>query len=209
MEWILQRLIQEPVSLVGAYVLAFLGAAFGVGLHVYINYRLPNLLDTARITDSLIQGLIVGAIFGLGIFIIRVVVERFRASSVLPRVFLGTIVGGLMLNISLLIFHVLFLSTPPHGLLITAACLLIALIFSIGGLFRSRILRMALSSISVFVAILGTWWLHIYFAASLVVTPVFIYDYSWTLTQVSLTALGIALPIGILGNLINLSIVEE
>jgi serine/threonine protein kinase len=36
LEWIVQRLIQEPVSLVGAYVLAFLGAALGVGLQVYL-----------------------------------------------------------------------------------------------------------------------------------------------------------------------------
>jgi hypothetical protein len=209
-EWIVQRLIQEPVSLVGAYMLALLGVALGVGLQVYLTYNLPDYMDAARITTSLEQGLIVGAVFGLGVFIIRVVMERFQASAAVLRVLVGTTLGSIGLNMALLIFHVLFLNTPPHGFLITAACGLIALTFAVGGLFRSRLLRMVLSSVSVFLAILGTWWIHTNFAASLVdLTPVFRYDYAWTLTQVALTALGVALPIGILGNLVNLSIVEE
>ena len=209
-EWIVQRLIQEPVSLVGAYMLALLGAALGVGFQVYLTYNLPDFLDAARITTSLEQGLIVGAIFGLGIFITRVVMERFRASPALPRLFVGTIIGCILMNLALLIFHVLFLNTPPHGFLITAACGLIALTFAVGGLFRSRLLGMLLSSVSVFVAIMGTWWIHTHYAASLVdLTPVFRYEYAWTLTQVALTALGIALLISIFGNLVNLSIVEE
>ncbi|HEU0296978.1 MAG TPA: serine/threonine-protein kinase [Anaerolineales bacterium] len=209
-EWILQRLIQEPVGLIGAYMLAFLGAALGVGMQVYLTYNLPDFMDTPRFTDSLMQGLIVGSVFGLGIFMVRVVMERFQASAAALRLSVGTIIGGLGINIALLIFHVLFLNTPPRGLLITAACMLIALTFAVGSLFRSRLLRMVLSSVSVFGAILGTWWIHVNFAASLVdLTPVFRYDYAWTLAQVALTALGVALSIGILGNLVSLSIVEE
>jgi serine/threonine protein kinase len=209
-EWIIQRLIQEPVSLVGAYVLAFLGATLGVGLQGFATYRLAKIMDTARITDSLQQGVVVGAVFGLGIFIIRVVMERFQASSAVLRVLIGTIAGGIGVNIALLVFHLLYLGTPPSGFLITAASMLIAFSFAVGGLFRSRLLKMFLASASVFAAVLGTWWLHTQYAASLVdLTPVFKYDYSWTLTQVALTAFGIALAIGILGNLVNLSIVEE
>lgn len=209
-EWILQRLIREPVSLIGAYMLAFLGAALGVGIQVYLTYKLPAFLDAARISTSLEQGLIVGAVFGLGIFFIRVIMERFQASIALLRVLVGTITGAIGMNVALLIFHVLFLNTPPSGFLITAACVLIALTFAVGGLFRSRLLRMVLSSLSVFAAILGTWWIHAQYADSPVdLAPVFPYDYSWTLTQVSFTALGIALLIGILGNLVNLSIMED
>ena len=111
----------------------------------------------------------------------------------------------------MLIFHVLFLNTPPKGFLITAACLLIALTFAVGGLFRSRLLRMFLSSVSVFAVILGTWWIHANYSASLTtnLTPVFQFDYAWSLSQIAFTTLGIALPIGIFGNLVNLSIVEE
>ncbi|HXD08666.1 MAG TPA: hypothetical protein VN653_01285, partial [Anaerolineales bacterium] len=140
----------------------------------------------------------------------RVVVERFQTSSTLLRVLIATLAGGLGLNIALLIFHVLFLNTPPGGALITGACMLIALTFALGGFLRSRLLRMLLSSAAVFAAILGTWWVNINFAASLAeLTPIFQYDYAWTLTQVALTALGVALPIGIFGNLLNLSIAEQ
>lgn len=209
-EWIIQRLIQEPVSLIGAYVLALLGAALGVGFQVYFTYNLPDFLDTARFTTSLTQGLIVGAVFGLGVFIIRVVMERFRTSAVAPKLLIATLLGTIVLNIALLIFHVLFLNTPPHGLLLTLASGLIALTFAIGGLFRSRPLRMVLSIVSVFAAILGTWWIHAKFADSLMdLTPVFPYDDAWTLAQVAFTALCVALPIGVLGNLVNLSIVED
>jgi hypothetical protein len=209
-EWIVQHLLQEPVSLIGVYLLALLGAALGVAIQMYVTYRLPDLMDTARITDSLVQGLIFGAIFGLGIFVIRVVVERFQTSSTLLRELIATLAGGLGLNIALLIFHVLFLNTPPGGALITGACMLIALTFALGGLLRSRLLRMLLSSAAVFAAILGTWWVNINFAASLAdLTPIFQYDYAWTLTQVAFTALGVALPIGIFGNLLNLSIAEQ
>jgi serine/threonine protein kinase len=208
-EWVVQRLIREPVSLIGAYVLAFLGSSLGVGLQAFATYRLAKLLDTARITDSLQQGLVVGAVFGLSIFIIRVVMERFQTSSAVLRVLIGTIMGSIGLNIALLVFHVLFLSTPPSGFLITAACFLIALTFAFGGLFRSRLLRVVLSSGSIFTAILGTWWLHVYFATSQMMTPVFLYDYSWTLKQVALVALGSALSIGIFGNLVSLKIMDE
>ena len=209
-ERIVNQLIQEPVSLISAYMLAFLGAALGVGLQVYLTIYVPNFLDSARITTSLEQGLIVGAIFGLGIFTIRVVMERFQVFAVLPRILFGVIMGGLGLNVALLIYHVLFLNTPPSGLLITAACMLIAVTFTIGGLFRSRLLRMFLSSASVFVAIIGTWWIHVNYAASLVdLTPVFRYDYAWTLTQVSITAFVVAASIGIFGNFVNLAVAEE
>lgn len=209
-ETIIQRLIQEPVSLMGAYVLAFLGAALGVGLQVYLTYNLPDFLDTARVTTSLIQGLIVGAVFGMGIFLTRVVMERFRSSPVVLRLFTATVLGMIGLNTALLIFHLLFLSTPLRGPLVTAACGLISITFALSGLLPWRLPRMALSSIAVFAGIVGTWWIHTQYAASLMdLTPVFRYAYAWSLTRVSLTALGVALPIGILGNLVNLTLAEE
>jgi hypothetical protein len=60
------------------------------------------------------------------------------------------------------------------------------------------------------VAIIGTWWLHVSLAASsLELTPMFRYDYTWPLTQVSLTAIGVAVSTAVFGNLIDLSIREE
>jgi len=162
----IHRLIQKPVSLIGAYAMAFLGAALGISIQVYLTYRLPDFFDIPRITTSLEQGLIVGSVFGLGVFITRVVTERFRTSGAIFRVVLGTILGGIGMNISLFIFHMLFLSTPPSGLLITAGCAFIAFTFAAGGLLRSRLIRIILSIASILIAITGTWLIHINLAAS-------------------------------------------
>ena len=191
-------------------MLDFLGAALGIGLQVYLTYNLPNFFDIARIATSLEQGLIIGSVFGFGIFLIRVIVERFRTLNVLLCLLLGTLVGGLVMNIALLIFHILFLNTPPRGFLIPLGCIMVAMTFAVGGMIRSRLVKMFLSSISILVAIIGTWLIHINLTISTVeLTPLFRYDYTWPLTQVSITALGVAFPIGILGNLINLSIKDE
>jgi len=136
--------------------------------------------------------------------------ERFQSSAVWLRLLAGTVIGALGLNVALLIFHVLFLNTSPHGFLITAACLLIAVTFAIGGLIRSRLLRMLLASLAVFASILGTWWLHISYAVLPTdLTPLFIYDYTWSTTQITLLGFGIAISIGIFGNLVNLAIIEK
>ena len=207
---VLQRLIEQPVNLIGAYVMSFLGAALGIGMQVYLTYNLPDFFDIERITTSMERGLIVGSIFGLGIFLSRIIIERFQASNTLLRLLFGTLMGGIGINIALLIFHILFGKTAPQGLLITAGCMMIAFTFSIGGFFHSRLIGMILSSISIFLAIMGTWWIHINFAASnLELTPLFRYDYNWTLTHVSFIALMVALWIGIFGNLVSLTIKDE
>jgi serine/threonine protein kinase len=200
-------LIQQPMNLIGGYAMAFLGAALGIGIQVYLTYRLPEFFDTARITTALEQGLIVGSIFGLGIFITRVVMERFQTPAVFLRVILGTIVGGMIMNLSLFVFHVLFLNTPPAGFLITAGCALIALTFAVSSLLRSRLMRMGLAGTSILAAITGTWLIHSNFSASPVdLTPIFRYDYAWPLTQIAITAFSAAFFIGTFGQLINLSI---
>jgi hypothetical protein len=156
------------------------------------------------------QGLIIGAVLGLGIFLPRLVVERFTTFNRFLRVLLGTIGGGIVMNIAMLMFHILFLNTSPRGLLITVACAALALTFAACSLIRSRPLKMLLSSISIFLAITGTWWIHINLATSQVEwTPVFKYDYTWPLAQVAFTALAVAFSMGILGNLIDLTIREE
>jgi hypothetical protein len=210
LEWILQRLTQQPMNLISAYVLAFLGAALGVGLQVYLTYNLPNFLDTARMATSLEQGLIIGSVLGLGIFIPRLMVERFQASGAFLRVLLATMAGGIAINFAFLIFHILFLNTPPRGFLITLGCMWIAFTFALGGLIRSRLFKTLLTSVAIFMAIIGTWGIHINLATSQVEwTPLFKYDYTWPLVQVTFTALAVAFSIGIPGNLIDLSVKDE
>ena len=194
----------------GAYMLAFLGAASGIGWQVYLTINFPTFLDLTRLTNSLEQGLIVGSVFGLGIFLTRVITERLQPSHALLRVLLGTVVGAAAMNIALFIFHVLFLNTPPSGVLITLGCTLIALTFAVSGLVSARPLKMLLCSLSLLIAILGTWLIHISLATSSVEwTPLFKYAYEWSLSQVSSAALGVALLMGIFGNMIDLSIRDE
>ena len=204
------QLVQQPVSLIGGYAMSFLGAALGIAIQVYLTYRLPDFFDTARVTTSLEQGLIIGSIFGLGIFVPRIIVERFRSPAAFLRVILGTIAGGLMINLALFIFHALFLSTLPSGLLITAGSAFIALTFAFCGLIGSRLGRMIVSVASTFAAILGTWLIHSNYSASPVnLTPIFRYDYAWPLSQIMLIAIGAALSVGIFGQLIKFPTVKN
>jgi len=210
MEWMLQRLTQQPVKLISVYMLAFLGAALGIALQVYLTYNLPDFSDLARIATSLERGLIIGSVFGLGIFATRVIAERFYTSNAILSIFLGTIAGAIGMNIALYIFHVLFLNTSPRGFLISLGCLMIALTFALGGLIRSTLIKMLLSSVSILGVIIGTWLIHVNLAASPIeLTPLFRYDYAWSLIQVILTALAVAFPMGIFGNLISLYIKDE
>ena len=206
----LQRLTRRQLNLFGAYLMAFLGAALGISLQVYLTVNFPDFLDTVRITTSLEQGLIIGSIFGLGIFLTRLITERLQLSNTMLSVFLGMVVGGIGMNIALFIFHVLYIHTFPQGFLITLGCMMIAFAFAVGGLIRSRLIKIFLSIVAILGAILGTWLIHVNFAASAVeLTPMFRYDYAWPLTQVLFTALSVAFLIGTFGNLVDLSIRNE
>ena len=205
-----QRLVQQPINLFGAYATALLGAATGIGIHVYLTYRLPDFFDAARITTAMEQGLIIGAMFGLGIFITRIIMERFHSPIAILRIILATLAGGLGINISLFLFHVLFLNTPPRGFLITGGCMLIAFAFAVSSLLGPGLVKMSLCVIAIFVAITATWLIHINAAPSpLDLTPIFIYDEAWPLTQVFFTAFAASFFMGTLSQLVNLSIKQE
>jgi hypothetical protein len=190
-------------------MLALFGATLGIASQVYLTYRLPEFMDAARISISLEQGLITGAIFSLGILLIRVIVERFSGANALLRVVLGTVAGTVGMNIALLIFHMLFLNTPPSGFLLTLGCVIISFAYTLGGLIRFRLVSMFLSFGAIILAITGTWWMHLMMAASAIqMTPLFQYDYSWSLYQVLFTSVIVALWIGIFGNLLRLNVEE-
>jgi hypothetical protein len=183
-----------------------LGATLGIGAQVYLTYRLPQFMDLVRISSSLEQGLIVGAVFSLGILLARVIVERFSMANVRLRVLLGTFLGAAVMSIALFIFHVLFINTPPSGSLITLGCLLIAFTYAAGGLLRRGWNRMLFSSGGIFSAILGSWWIHVSIANSVTEwTPLFHYDYAWPPAQISLTAMIVSICMGVFGNLIQLN----
>lgn len=206
LEWIIQRLTIQPARLFGAYMLALVGTTFGIGTQVYLTYRLPEFMDIARISASLEQGLITGTVFSLGILLARVAVERFSGANTLLRVILGTVAGAVVMNIAMFIFHVLFINTPPSGFLITLGCTLIAFAYALGELTRFRPAGMLMSVSAIGLAITGTWWMHVSMTSDITkLTPLFRYDYNWSLSQILFTSILVAAWIGIFGNLVQLT----
>jgi hypothetical protein len=196
-----QRLSAQPAQLIGAYALASAGAVLGIGFQVYATYRLPEFLDAARLTAALEQGLMVGSIFGLGIFLARLPVERLGGLHAAPRLLAGALAGSAAIGSALFVYHALFLHTPPAGPLIAIGSALIALGFAAGGLLPRRSLRLLCSTTAVFLAITGTWWIHRLLADSpAALTPLFPYDYDWRPAQVWQTAFAVAVLMGSLGN---------
>lgn len=204
-EWIVHRLTAQPSRLILAYVFAWLGATLGIAAQVYLTYRLPEFMDTVRITSSLQQGLIVGSVFAFGILCTRVIVERFQGAAAWMRLTAGTLVGALGMNLALLVFHVLFINTPPRGLLVTLGCILIACSYAISGLFRRRWIGMLLSTTAIFISITASWWVHGFMSGVVTEwTPLFHYEYNWSMMQVSFTALIVGACMGTFGNLVSL-----
>jgi serine/threonine protein kinase len=205
-EWTLGRLIAQPLRMLAAYISILVGTTLSVGLQVYLTYRLPEFMDATRIIISLERGVFMGATFGFGLFLTRIIVERFPEAGAFTRLALATLSGGVFLNIAMFIYDVLYLETAPNGVLLTAGCFVIALGFALGALVRPRPLKILLSTITVFTALAGTWLIHTQLASSVfAMSPVFYYEYTWPLVQVLLTALIVALPMSLLGHGVNLS----
>ncbi len=209
-EWMLHRLIDQPMVLLAVYGWIALGVALSVGLQVYLTYRLPQFLDSQRILISLERGIILGILLGFGILLTRIIVERFRGSNVFLRLVAGVLLGGLFLNISMFIYDVLLNDFVPQGILISAGSLLIALGYALSGLVRLRPVKMLITAIAVMAALAGSWWGHLMLSrAGITMTPLFLYEYLWTSSQVFLTILIVALPMSILGNLGELSLEHD
>ena len=205
-EWTMRRLIDQPLVLLSVYGWIILGIAVSTGLQSYITYRLPQFMDTLRISSSFERGIILGILMGFAILVTRIIVERFPESKALLRVGMATLLGVTLLSVSKFIFDVLVLKTVPQGVLISAGSLFISLGFALSGLVRSRPLRALITMAAVMTALAGSWWGHLMLARSgMTMTPLFIYDYTWTSSQVLITMIIVALPMSILSNLGDLA----
>lgn len=209
-EWLNQQITAQPARLAAGYATALLGSTLGIASQIYLTYRLPDFMDLARISSSLIQGLLTGFVFSFGIFLSRLVTERFKTASFLLRFGLGSIAGAFAMSAAFYLFHLLFLNTMPSGFLIPLGCFVIACSFSAGRLIPWRLVKMIVSIAAVIVAIVGTWWIHSNFSASITsLTPLFLYDRGWAITQIGFTAFCVAIWMGILGHVPALDIREE
>ncbi len=205
-----QQLTTQPARLIGAYGMALLGSIIGITLYAYLAIRLPDFLDLERISTSLIRGVITGFVFSLGIFLSRLMTERFEQVSLPFRFGFAVTIGMLVTSAAVFLFHVAFVNTTPSGFLIPAGCFLIACSYSLGHLVPWRVAKMLLSSLAIFAAIAGTLWIHRTFATFITeLTPLFQFDVQWSFAQTSLTVLLIALSIAIPGHLVRLDIHED
>ena len=66
-ELMLVRFIDRPLSLLTVFLVAYFGSAISVGLQNYLIIRIPDFMDTVRISVSVERGLFLGAFFGVGI----------------------------------------------------------------------------------------------------------------------------------------------
>jgi hypothetical protein len=151
-----------------------------------------------------------GITFGFSLILTRLIAERLGRLKPLGRGLLAALTGGLALGASTSIYQAAILNTPPHGGLVLAGSLLIALGFALGGFTRSRLWKIAISLLTSFAAVAGTWGLHVALAALPTdLTPLLRFEYGLSWTQVlGLTSI-VVLPMAILANLINLDVPEE
>lgn len=153
-----RQLFSDWVTLIRGYLVAALGSALGLGLHIYATYRVPQFLDAARILNAVGGGLLFGLLIGLGIFLTRLIVQRLEILAPVPRVVLGVAVGALIVNLGLASYHTLFLAAPPEGWGVATGSFLTALGFGLGTwLLRSRPLRMLTSTACVGLSISLSW----------------------------------------------------
>jgi serine/threonine protein kinase len=206
-EWMMRRLVDQPLDLLMVYGWIVLGAAWSIGMQVYLTLRLMENMEFDRIFLTLERGIFFGVLFAFGILLARIIVERFPESNAVMRISLAALVGGLSLSVAKFIFDVLILKTVPQGLiLIGAGSLVISLGFALSGLVRSRPLKGVITMVAAMVALAGSWWGHLMLSRSgVIMTPLFFYDYLWTSSQVLTTMIIVVLPMSIFGNFGDLS----
>ncbi len=200
--WVLGRLAEKPERMLLAYGWIVLGVALSTGLQVFLTYRLPDFLDSLRMLSSLERGGIFGVLFGLGILSTRVTVERFPERRMASRVFLGILIGTLLMTGGVFVYDVLLNDFIPTGILILGGCLTIATGYSLAGLARRRGFRMLIVAPFVFFAIYLTWLAHLaIIRLGAEMTPIFYFDTAWNQAQILLTILLTSIPMAVLGTL--------
>jgi hypothetical protein len=136
--------------------------------------------------------------------------ERLSNRSAAFRVILATLAGTAALNFTMLVYDGLYLGRTPGWLPTSAACLLIALGFSLGSLVRKRIWKIGISAAAFFIALAGSWWVHISLAASPTeLMPLVTYEYTAPAAQVITEMLVLTLTSAVFANLVDLSYREE
>jgi hypothetical protein len=173
LELVQKFMLKDRVEVLRALGFSILAGALGIGIHSYVGLRLPSLFNTARILGSLGSGLVIGPLIGLGFFFTRWFIHRFRVLRKPIRTILGVLIGGLIISMSIAIYHRLFLDSSPQGWLIVLGSMIIIVGFGIGSILpTSKILPPVLSVLSSGLG-LGISW---FYAFTLNQTPMLYYE---------------------------------
>jgi serine/threonine protein kinase len=196
-----RQLVEDRASLVKAYLFSTLGSVLGLGVYIYLTYRLPAFMDATRIFISLVRGILIGPLVGLGIFLTNLVVQRLNALPLPVRLIMGTGVGTLLVNLGFVVYYYLFLDVTPRGWLIAFSSLLVALGFALSSVVARRWLRGAISTFGVVSGVMLSWQMHLLTSSD----PLLNFEYSWSWGRIALVALIVALLMATGGQFIRLS----
>jgi len=208
-QWAARRILAQPVRLLAAYAASFFGSALGFGAYVYWSYRYQGLFDSMRIGLAVERGILIGAPFGFGLFITRLIAERLSRGKPFIRLVLATGLGAVVLTLTISLYYFLYLQYPPAGVLVPISCLVTALGFACGALRPSRLWKIGLSSIAFFTAVTGSWLAYIQFAPSPTgLSPLLNFDTASPILSVLAISLITVVMMTVFGNLIDLSLPE-
>lgn len=176
-----RELVAQPLQLAKAYGVTALGGLLGFGTHVYLTYRLPQILDSTRILVALQHGVFLGLLVGAGVFTARTIAVRMHSLHWAARAALGAFIGGLIINFSLVAYHLLLLNALPAGGLILLGSIVISAAVALGSTLPiPKIGQAAISASGVIIAMAGTWLLHL----QTLLDPILLFDYNWSLAQI-------------------------
>jgi len=195
------RVLSKPLNLLTGYTMAFLGVVAGMFGIVFSTINIPTFMSLERILISLEHSAFLGLLLGFGIFLIRVVVERFPETHPLIRLLSGTFLGGLVIIFSFSTYSTLLLKNPPAGAVVPLCGWLLAFCLAWISLAKSRFVKIIGAAFLITAIMIIGWWLRIPLQSS----PLLYLRFEWGIGQLVTSYFLFALPIAILNNIIDIS----
>ena len=154
-----RQLAYDRQEMVLGLVFAVAGCGLALGLMHFILTPASIAGPMFRVTDSVNAGIILGLTVGLGVGVVQVIVERWRALALWLRLAVGVAPGFALAWLGFYGYTVLFQKFAPEGWALPAGALVWVLGFALGqGVARRAWARAALGGAGVWLALIGTWW---------------------------------------------------
>jgi hypothetical protein len=197
------QLTANPANLGRVLIASMLAGFAGILVHFYLVIYAPSFLDADRLLIALERALISGPFLGITIFVVRLLARRLSAPSRAAGFTVSLVAGSLGASLTLFIVDYLFLKNGSGGWAIMAGGLLLSLGFAIAASLPrpSWPVRGLLSAVGVWLGIVGSWMLYLFTGSS----PIFYYDELWPLAQVFLSAGAVALSVGLVAQVVDLT----